>query len=76
MNRNSRFINDLDTDGDGKIDVRYPNWQYQVRDAKLNIDNLDTVLRNARVSFADSQNRRAGCWKCRHSGPCSASNSG
>ena len=51
-----RFINDLDTDGDGKIDIRYPNWQYQVRDAKLNIDHMDTVLRNAKVSFVDSQN--------------------
>ena len=51
-----RFINDLDTDGDGKIDVRFPNWQYRVRDAKLNIDHMDTVLRNAKVSFVDSQN--------------------
>lgn len=51
-----RFINDLDTDGDGKIDVRFPNWQYQVREAKLNIDHLDTVLRNAKVSLVDSQN--------------------
>ena len=50
-----RFINDLDTDGDGKIDVRFPNWQYQVREAKLNIDHLDTVLRNAKVSLVDSQ---------------------
>lgn len=50
-----RFINDLDTDGDGKIDVRYPNWQYRVRDAKLNIDHMDTVLRNAKVNFADLQ---------------------
>ncbi|MBC7967909.1 MAG: hypothetical protein H7Z17_18515 [Fuerstia sp.] len=51
-----RFINDQDTDGDGKIDVRYPNWQYRVRDAKLNIDHMDTVLRNAKVSLTDSQN--------------------
>ena len=51
-----RFAKDLDTDGDGKIDVRYPKWQYQVRDAKLNIDNMDTVLRNAKVSFVDLQN--------------------
>ena len=51
-----RLIDDLDTDGDGKIDVRYPNWQYQVRDASLNVDHMDTVLRNARVSFADAQN--------------------
>ena len=51
-----RFIDDLDTDGDGKIDVRYPNWQYRVRDAKLNIDHMDTILRNAKVSFVDSQN--------------------
>ena len=50
-----RFINDLDTDGDGTIDVRYPNWQYRVREAKLNIDHMDTVLRNAKLSFVDSQ---------------------
>lgn len=50
-----RFINDLDTDGDGRIDVRFPNWQYRVRDAKLNIDHMDTVLRNAKVSLTDSQ---------------------
>jgi len=50
-----RFIDDQDTDGDGKIDIRYPNWQYQARDAKLNIDHMDEVLRNAKVSFADAQ---------------------
>lgn len=50
-----RFIDDLDTDGDGKIDIRFPNWQYQPRDAKLNIDHMDEVLRNAKVSFADTQ---------------------
>jgi hypothetical protein len=50
-----RFIDDLDTNGDGKIDVRYPNWQYRARDAELDIDNLDTILRNARVSFVEPQ---------------------
>lgn len=50
-----QFIDDLDTDGDGKIDIRYPNWQYQARDANLNIDHMDEVLRNAKVSFADTQ---------------------
>jgi hypothetical protein len=49
------FKDDVDIDGDGKIDIRYPNWQYQVRDAKLNIDHMDEVLRNAKVSFADTQ---------------------
>jgi hypothetical protein len=51
-----KFINDLDTDGDGKIDVRYPNWQYRPRDAELDINNLDTVLRNARVSLVEPPN--------------------
>ncbi|MCX7387366.1 MAG: hypothetical protein NTX48_11925 [Planctomycetales bacterium] len=51
-----RFKDDSDTDGDGKIDVRYPDWQWRVRDAKLNIDHMDTILRNAKVSFGDAQN--------------------
>lgn len=50
-----RFIDDLDTDGDGKIDIRFPNWQYQARDAKLDIDHMDEVLRHAKVSFTDIQ---------------------
>ncbi|MEZ6032576.1 MAG: hypothetical protein R3C17_05765 [Planctomycetaceae bacterium] len=50
-----KFINDVDVDGDGRIDVRYPVWQYRVRDAELNIDNLDSVLRNARVSLVVPQ---------------------
>ena len=54
-----RFVNDVDTDGDGKIDVRYPNWQYRARDAELDIDNLDTVLRNARVSLVEPQDSEA-----------------
>lgn len=50
-----KFINDVDLDGDGRIDVRYPVWQYRVRDAELHIDNLDSVLRNARVSLVAPQ---------------------
>lgn len=50
-----QFIDDLDTDGDGKIDIRYPNWQYQARDAQLSIDHMDEVLRNAKVSFANAR---------------------
>jgi hypothetical protein len=41
-----RFIDEEDTDGDGKPDVRYPAWQYRPRTAELQIENLDTVLRN------------------------------
>jgi len=46
-----RLIDDLDTDGDGKIDVRYPHWEYQTRDVSVDIDHMDTVLRNIRASF-------------------------
>lgn len=51
-----RLVDDLDTDDDGKIDVRFPHWEYQVRDATLNIDHMDTVLRKIRASLVDADN--------------------
>ena len=54
-----RFVDDLDLDADGKIDVRFPHWQYQEREAKLNIKHMDEVLRNAKVSFIDTQKQAA-----------------
>lgn len=50
-----RFINDQDTNGDGKIDVRFPNWQYRVREAQVDIKHMDYILRNAKISFVDPQ---------------------
>lgn len=47
-----RFINEEDTDGDGKIDTRYPAWKYRTKPVRLNIPKLDTVLRNVRESSA------------------------
>ena len=55
-----KFIDDLDTDGDGKIDVRFPVWQYRARDAELDINNLDTALRSARVSLVELPNAVPG----------------
>ncbi len=43
-----RFIDEADTDGDRKIDTRYPNWTYRAKPVKLEIPEMDTVLRNAR----------------------------
>ncbi len=55
-----RLIDDLDTDGDGRIDVRFPNWQYQERDVNLNVDHMDTVLRNVKASFVDAAKAAPG----------------
>jgi len=43
-----RFIDEDDTDGDGKVDTRYPVWKYRAKPVQLKIRDLDTVLRNVR----------------------------
>jgi len=43
-----RLIDEADTDGDGKADTRYPFWQYQPKQVKLDVRDLESVLRNAR----------------------------
>ena len=43
-----KFVDDEDVDGDKKIDIRYPMWTYRPKNVKLDIRDLDTVLRNAR----------------------------
>lgn len=43
-----RFLDEADTDGDRKMDTRYPLWTYRAKPVKLNIRDMDTVLRNAR----------------------------
>jgi hypothetical protein len=43
-----RLIDEGDTDGDGKLDTRYPAWQYKPRQVQLEIRDLESVLRNAR----------------------------
>lgn len=50
-----RFVDEADLDGDKKIDVRYPRWEYRPRSVKLNIPDLDAVLRNARTGAAAAQ---------------------
>lgn len=49
-----RFVDEEDTDGDRKIDVRYPIWQYRSKPVQLQIRELDTVLRNARKDPAST----------------------
>jgi hypothetical protein len=43
-----RLIDEADTDGDGKADIRFPVWRYRPRSTKLDIPEMDLVLRNVR----------------------------
>jgi hypothetical protein len=45
-----RLVDQADTDGDGKADVRYPLWQYRPRQFATQIPNLDQILRNISTS--------------------------
>jgi hypothetical protein len=45
-----RLVDQGDTDGDGKADVRYPLWQYRPRQFKTQIPGLDLILRNISTS--------------------------
>jgi hypothetical protein len=43
-----RIIDEVDTDSDGKADTRFPIWKYRLRTTKLDIPEMDSVLRNVR----------------------------
>jgi len=43
-----RFVDEADTDGDGKVDTRYPLWMYRPKPVQLKMRDVDTVLRNIR----------------------------
>ncbi len=43
-----RFLDEADTDSDGKVDTRYPLWRYRSKPVELKVRDLDTILRNAR----------------------------
>jgi hypothetical protein len=45
-----RLVDQGDTDGDGKADVRYPLWQYSPRRFATQIPNLELILRNISTS--------------------------
>ncbi|MFM7163761.1 MAG: hypothetical protein ACKO3T_00845 [Planctomycetaceae bacterium] len=51
-----RLVDQGDTDGDGKADVRYPLWQYRARQFATQIPNLDLILRNISTSAPAAQN--------------------